>query len=157
VSSAQALAHERRACVSSDIALVKQQTHHPDYFCTWYLSDPRTHSPLPQLSPDALFSACKCIVNAAPSGTWSQATNGIYKAARMESFVPAGCPTGFSDFINDEFVDARAFCQFWHYCFPDDFKDLLFVEKDIIKANPVNYGTVIVLEKVCGQGIVHTI
>ncbi|KAG9584970.1 14-alpha sterol demethylase Cyp51B, partial [Aureobasidium melanogenum] len=142
------------ALVSS---LLKQQTHHPDYFCTWYLSDPRTHSPLPQLSPDALFSACKCIVNAAPSGTWSQATNGIYKAARMESFVPAGCPTGFSDFINDEFVDARAFCQFWHYCFPDDFKDLLFVEKDIIKANPVNYGTVIVLEKVCGQGIVHTI
>jgi hypothetical protein len=75
----------------------------------------RTHSPLPQLSPDALFSACKCIINAAPSGTWSQATNGIYKAARLQSFVPAGCPTGFSDFINNEFVDARAFCQFWHY------------------------------------------
>lgn len=74
----------------------------------------RTHSPLPQLSPGALSSACKCIVNAAPSGTWSQAMNGINKAARMQSFVPAGCPTGFSDFINNEFVDARAFCQFWH-------------------------------------------
>ncbi|KAG9690494.1 hypothetical protein KCU95_g12247, partial [Aureobasidium melanogenum] len=97
-----------------DETIVKQQTHHPDYFCTWYLSDVRTHSPLPQLSPGALSSACKCIVNAAPSGTWSQAMNGINKAARMQSFVPAGCPTGFSDFINNEFVDARAFCQFWH-------------------------------------------
>lgn len=75
----------------------------------------RTRSPLPEIGPDALLGACKCIINAAPSGTWSQAKAAIYDAAHMQSFVPAGCPPSASSFIENEFQDSVAFCKFWQY------------------------------------------
>ncbi|CAD0087601.1 unnamed protein product [Aureobasidium vineae] len=112
-SLAHAFVLEQRACVSSDVALVKQQVQHPNYFCTWFLSE--TRSPLPGLGPDALLGACKCVINAAPAGTWSTATDAIYKSARSQSFVPGGCPAAASDFIKNEFENVAAFCTFWQY------------------------------------------
>ncbi|KAI4726034.1 hypothetical protein E4T49_06208 [Aureobasidium sp. EXF-10728] len=114
-SLAHALVLEQRACVSFDVALVKQQTQHPNYFCTWYLSDGRTRSPLPGLGPDRLLSACKCIINAAPAGTWSKAKDAIYKSARLQSFVPGSCSAAASNFIKNEFKNDAAFCHFWQY------------------------------------------
>ncbi|CAD0100786.1 unnamed protein product, partial [Aureobasidium mustum] len=111
--SAHTFVLEQRACVPSDIGLVKQQVQHPDYFCTWYLSE--TRSPLPKIDPDALLGACKCIINAAQSGTWSRDKKAIQDAARMQSFVPAGCPSSASNFIKNEFKDSVDFCHFWQY------------------------------------------
>ncbi|KAI4751600.1 hypothetical protein E4T52_15972 [Aureobasidium sp. EXF-3400] len=110
---AQALAFDKRACVTSDVALIQQQVTHPDYFCTWYLSKGRTRSPLPNIAPDALLSACKCLINASPPGTWTRVKDDIYKAARLYSFTPAGCPDSAKKLIKNEFQNSAAFCTFW--------------------------------------------
>ncbi|KAI5264758.1 hypothetical protein E4T47_08692 [Aureobasidium subglaciale] len=109
----QGFAFDKRACVSSDVALIKQQVTHPEYFCSWYLSDGRTRSPIPDIGPDSLLSACKCLINASPSGTWTRAKDGIYKAARLHSFTPAGCPDSAKDIIKNEYKSPAAFCTFW--------------------------------------------
>ncbi|KAI4716373.1 hypothetical protein E4T48_07420 [Aureobasidium sp. EXF-10727] len=91
-----AFAIDKRGCISSDVALVKSQVTHPDYLCTWYLSD--------------------CIIDAAPSGTSARIKNEIAEAARSYTFTYGTCPTAAYQFINDEYKDSAAFCNFWGYC-----------------------------------------
>ncbi|CAD0095654.1 unnamed protein product, partial [Aureobasidium mustum] len=106
-----AFAVDKRGCVSSDVALVKSQVTHPDYLCTWYLSE--TQSPVPGIKVNALLNACNCIIDAAPSGTSAQIKNEIAEAARSQTFTYGTCPVAAYAFINNEFKDPAAFCNFW--------------------------------------------
>ncbi|CAD0090272.1 unnamed protein product, partial [Aureobasidium mustum] len=88
--SVHSLAIEQRSCVSSDVVAVAQQVTNPHYFCAWYLSDVE------------------------PAGTKAKNLDAIAKAARLQSFVSATCPSTSGNPINKEFKDSSAFCSFFN-------------------------------------------
>jgi hypothetical protein len=76
-------------------------------------SSGRDKSLLPGISSRALSAACRCIIHAAPSGTWTRNKNQIALTARLPGKTYAGCPAAAYASINNEYKNAATFCTFW--------------------------------------------
>ncbi|TIA48070.1 hypothetical protein D6C77_10042 [Aureobasidium pullulans] len=113
VLAAHSLAIEQRSCVSPEVLTVSKQVSDPHYFCAWYLKDGRTNSPILGINVNALLSACQCIVSVEPSGTEAKNLAAIQKAARLQSFVSATCPSTPANPITKQFTSPTSFCQFF--------------------------------------------
>ncbi|CAD0110423.1 unnamed protein product [Aureobasidium uvarum] len=110
----QALVIETKSCFSPDVFAIAQQVSSPHYFCTWYLSDGRTNSPIPNIDATALLSACKCIASAEPVGTKAKTLDAIAKAASLHSYVSATCQSTSGSPISREFMNPPLFCTFFN-------------------------------------------
>ncbi|THX25300.1 hypothetical protein D6D11_10396 [Aureobasidium pullulans] len=113
VLAAHSLAIEQRSCVSPEVLTVSKQVSDPHYFCAWYLKDGRTDSPILGINVNALLSACQCVVSVEPSGTEAKNLAAIQKAARLQSFVSATCPSTPANPITKQFTSPTSFCQFF--------------------------------------------
>ncbi|THZ12790.1 hypothetical protein D6C90_10348, partial [Aureobasidium pullulans] len=113
VLAAHSLAIEQRSCVSPEVLTVSKQVSDPHYFCAWYLKDGRTNSPILGINVNALLSACQCVVSVEPSGTEAKNLAAIQKAARLQSFVSATCPSTPANPITKQFTSPTSFCQFF--------------------------------------------
>ncbi|KEQ70858.1 hypothetical protein M436DRAFT_52011, partial [Aureobasidium namibiae CBS 147.97] len=85
---------------------------HPLYFCTWYLEDVRTRSPLLGLSPDTLTNACKRIRNCASAKDRAIAEAAIRKASVSAAAVSSQCPARSANVITKEYFFPSTFCSF---------------------------------------------
>ncbi|THV66101.1 hypothetical protein D6D27_10313 [Aureobasidium pullulans] len=121
VLAAHSLAIEQRSCVSPEVLTVSKQVSDPHYFCAWYLKEygmsnfvnGRTNSPILGINVNALLSACQCVVSVEPSGTEAKNLAAIQKAARLQSFVSATCPSTPANPITKQFTSPTSFCQFF--------------------------------------------
>ncbi|KAG9669210.1 hypothetical protein KCU99_g9851, partial [Aureobasidium melanogenum] len=111
--TAHSLAIEQRSCVSPEVLTVSKQVSNPNYFCAWYLKDGRTNSPIPGINVNALLSACQCVVSVEPLGTRAKNLAAIQKAARLQSFVSATCPSTSANPITKQFTNPTSFCHFF--------------------------------------------
>ncbi|GAB7350545.1 hypothetical protein MBLNU459_g1128t1 [Dothideomycetes sp. NU459] len=102
-----------------DIATVKSDVTHYLNFCVWYLSAPRTRSPIPGMTSDSLLHACVCIqssgVQTSSSSkkqrTTSVATN---KKLAVASSARSTCNTAYVKTVRSEFKYPSAFCTFFN-------------------------------------------
>ncbi|THW25845.1 hypothetical protein D6D23_03981 [Aureobasidium pullulans] len=113
VLAAHSLAIDQRSCVSPEVLTVSKQVSDPHYFCAWYLKDGRTNSPILGINVNALLSACQFVVSVEPSGIEAKNLAAIQKAARLQSFVSATCPSTPANPITKQFTSPTSFCQFF--------------------------------------------
>ncbi|CAD0090033.1 unnamed protein product, partial [Aureobasidium vineae] len=97
-----------------DGALVEGQVTHPLYFCTWYLEETRTRSPVLGLNPDKLTSACERISRCATAQNRSAAKAAIKKASQSTTPVGSQCPVSSANFLTKEYIYTSAFCTFFN-------------------------------------------
>ncbi|KAF4554346.1 Hypothetical protein D9617_4g000990 [Elsinoe fawcettii] len=99
-------------CSRVDLAYLALSVTHPEYFCGFWLSAPRTDSAFKNFNAKRTTSTCKC---AAKSTTSSKmlARGQQTEVQRKKATYAPGCPTADIKTVKSEIADEMTFCAFF--------------------------------------------